>query len=389
MTSTEGTKTSSRPKYRAYPSRAQDDALHGQVNEACRLYNACLDERRSAWRMNNISLGYYDQAHQLKEIRAAGDVGVANFSACQDVLRRVNKTFAAFFRRVKAGERKVGYPRFRSRFRYDSLTYPTWGDGSSLRPSGRLYLQGVGDLKLKWHRPLPPEAQIKTVTAKREAGDWYVCFSVEMPDPEPLAGSDLAVGIDVGLTTFAVLSNEAEIANPRHFRAAERRLRIAQRKLARRKRRSRRRMKARQEVARVHAHVANQRRDFHHKTARALVQEHGLIAVEALNFKGLAGSTLAKSVHDAGWSQFISILSCKAVEAGRTLIAVNPAGTTQRCSGCGEHVQKTLSQRRHVCPACGLVLGRDLNAALNILSLAQGLGWSLQAPTVGVARAVA
>ena len=382
-------------KYRAYPTPTQAEALREQVNEACRLYNAALEERRSAWRMNGISLGYYDQANQLKDIRAAGTVGIANFSACQDVLRRVNKTFVAFFGRVRAGEKRVGYPRFRSRLRYDSLTWPSWGDGCALRASGRLYLQGVGDLKLKWHRPLPADATIKTVTAKRAAGRWYVCFSVQLPEPEPLPVSQLAVGVDVGLTTFAVLSDGSEIANPRHFRAGERRLRLAQRKLARRKKRSRRRLKARQEVARVHSHVANQRRDFHHKTAHALVQAHGLIAVEDLNVKGLAGSILAKSVHDAGWSQFISIVADKAAEAGRTLVKVNPAGTTQACSGCGEHVPKDLKDRWHSC-ACGLSIGRDLNAALNILRLAftPGLGWSLQAPTVdryslGASHAVA
>ncbi len=374
-------------KFRAYPTRAQAVTLGAQVDEACRLYNAALDERRSAWRMNSISLSYYDQANQLKAIRAAGDLGVANFSACQDVLRRVDKTFAAFFRRVKAGE-KAGYPRFRSRFRYDSLTWPSWGDGCALRPIGRVYLQGVGDVKIKWHRPLPADARIKAVTAKREAGHWYVCFSVELPEPEPLPVSDQAVGIDVGLATFAVLSDGSEIANPRHFRAAERRLRIAQRKLARRKRRSRRRLKARQEVARVHLHVANQRRDFHHKTAHELVQRYGLIAVEDLNVRGLAGSMLAKSVQDAGWSQFISILCGKAACAGRTFVKVNPAGTTQDCSGCGAHVPKTLSDRWHNCAACGLSGSRDLNAALNILKRAfarmatQGLGWSLQAITV-------
>jgi putative transposase len=376
-------------KYRLYPTPAQGEALHGQVNEACRLYNAALDERRAAWRLNGISVGYYDQANQLKEIRAAGDVGVANFSACQDVLRRVNKAFAAFFQRIKAGEKQPGYPRFRSRFRYDSLTYPSWGDGCALRPNGRLYLQGVGDLKLKWHRPLPADAQLKTVTAKREAGRWFVCFSVEIPGPEPLPVCDLAVGIDVGLTTFAVLSDGVEIANPRHYRAAERRLRIAQRKLARRKKRSRRRLKARQELARVQSHIGSQRRDFHHKNALAVVRHYGLIAVEDLNVQGLAGSMLAKSVHDAGWGQFISILSDKAECAGRMLVKVNPAGTTQCCSACGEHVPKTLAERMHDCPACGLVLGRDLNAARNVLRLAQGPGWGLQAQTVGVARAVA
>jgi putative transposase len=226
------------------------------------------------------------------------------------------------------------------------------------------------------------------VTAKRQANHWYVCLSVELPEPGPLPVSELAVGVDVGLTTFAVLTDGTEIANPRHFRAAQRRLRIAQRKLARRKKRSRRRSKARQEVARVHLHVANQRRDAHHKTARTLVQKFGLIAVEGLNFKGLAGSMLAKSVHDAGWGQFISILCGKAECAGRTFVEVNPAGTTQECSGCGEQVAKTLKDRWHLCPACGLSISRDLNAALNILKRAlalvatQGLGWSLQAITV-------
>jgi putative transposase len=378
-------------RYRLYPTRVQDAALHAQVDEACRLYNAALDERRSAWRMNRISLGYYDQANQLKDIRAACDVGVANFSACQDVLRRVNKTFTAFFGRVKAGGKQPGYPRFRSRSRYDSLTYPSWGDGCTLRPSGRLYLQGVGDIKVKWHRPLPADAQIKTVTAKREAGRWYACFSVDMPEPERLPMSELAVGIDVGLRAFAVLSDGTEMANPRHFRAAERRLRIAQRKLARRKKRSRRRLKARQEVARLHVHVANQRRNFHHQTARALVERYGLIGVEDLNVKGLAGSMLAKSVHDAGWSQFIRFLIEKAECAGRSLVAVNPAGTTQVCSACGVVVPKTLAERWHDCPACSLSLGRDHNSARNILqrALIERPGWGLQAPTVGVTRAVA
>jgi putative transposase len=382
-------------KFRVYPTGAQVEALDGQVDEACRLYNAALDERRSAWRMNGVSVGYLDQANQLKAIRAAGDVGVANFSACQDVLRRVDKTFAVFFRRVKAGEKAPGYPRFRSRWRYDSLTWPSWGDGCRLRPTGRLYLHGVGELKVKWHRLLPAEATIKTVTAKREAGRWFVCFSVEMPEPEPWPLSEVAVGVDVGLTTFAVLSDGTEIANPRHFRAAERRLRIAQRKLARRKKRSQRRLKARQELAWVHVHVANQRRDFQRKTAHRLVRKYGLIAIEDLNIKGLAGSMLAKSVHDAGWGQFISILSDKAGWAGRRLVKVNPAGTTQDCSSCGEHVPKKLSERWHSC-ACGLSISRDVNAALNILrlALAQGLGWSLQARTVdrysfGASHAVA
>jgi putative transposase len=247
----------------------------------------------------------------------------------------------------------------------------------------------VGDLKLKWHRSLPAEARIKTVSAKREAGRWYACFSLDLPEAQPLPASDAEVGIDVGLTTFAALSDDTEIANPRYARRAARHVALAQRKLARRQKRSRRRQKARRELAAAQLHVANQRRDFHHKVARDLVTRYGRIAVENLNVKGLAGSMLAKSVHDAGWSQFLALLDCKVEETGRTLVAVNPAGTTQLCSQCGAIVPKTLSQRWHSCPACGLSLGRDPNAARNVLLEAQRLGWSLQAPTVGVARAVA
>jgi putative transposase len=378
-------------RYRLYPTRVQAAALHVQVDEACRLYNAALDERRSAWRLHGISLNYYDQANQLRAIRAAGDCGVANFSACQDVLRRVEKTFQAFFRRRKAGSEQAGYPRFKPRQRYDSLCWPSWGDGCTLRPTGRLYLQGAGEIKVKWHRPLPADARINTVTVRRAAGRWYVCFSVEQADPEPLPESMASVGIDVGLTSFLVTNTGDEVGNPRHFRLAERALRRAQRKVARRQRRSRRRQKARQEVARLHAHIANQRRDFHHKTARVLVQRYGLLAVEDLNTKGLAGSMLAKSVHDAGWSQFLRILLDKASNAGRLLIAVNPAGTTQACSACGALVPKTLAERWHDCHACGLSLGRDHNAARNILhrALIERPGWGLQVPTVEVAHAVA
>src|SRR5713101_2914249 len=183
-------------KYRLFPTNAQHQALDAQLGEACRLYNAALQERRDAYQKSEVSLNYYDQANQLKDIRAAGDLGLANFSASQDVLRRVDKTFKAFFRRVKAGL-KAGYPRFKSRRRFDSYTFPSWGDGCRLTDAGRLYLQGIGHHKVKWHRPL--EGTIKTVTVKRQADTWFVCFSVEYVS-EALPVIDSGVGIDVGLT---------------------------------------------------------------------------------------------------------------------------------------------------------------------------------------------
>ncbi len=291
---------------------------------------------------------------------------MANFSASQDVLRRVDKTFKAFFRRVKAG-RKGGYPRFKSRRRFDSYTFPSWGDGCRLTDAGRLYLQGVGHLKVKWHRPL--EGTVKTATVKRQAGKWFVCFSIEsVADALPVL--DTIVGIDVGLTSFATLSTGETIANPRYARKAQGRLRMAQRRVARRQRGGRNRRKAVLLLQKAHAHVQNQRADFHHKTARSLVEDYGVIAVEDLHIKGLASGMLAKSVNDAGWSAFIEKLTTKAEEAGRLLVKVNPRGTSQTCL-CGAPVPKTLSQRWHECVECGLSAARDHVSAQLILG--QGL----------------
>lgn len=356
-------------RYRLYPSATQAAALDGQLGEACRLYNAALQERRDAYSQAGLSLSYYDQASQLKDIRGAGNLGLANFSASQDVLRRVDKTFQAFFRRVKAGAEKPGYPRFKSRRRFDSYTFPSWGDGCRLTETGRLYLQGVGHLKVKWHRPL--QGTVKTVTVTRQAGKWFAHFSVVyMPKVVPVP--DAAIGIDVGLTTFATLATGQTIANPRYARKAQKAVRIAQRRVARRKRKGKNCRKAVVLLQKTHAHVQNQRADFHHKTARTLVNTCGVIAVEDLNIKGLASGMLAKSVNDAGWSAFLTTLDDKAAEAGVQLVKVNPCGTSQTCL-CGAPAPKTLSQRWHECTACGLSAARDHVSAQLIL----GLGLSL------------
>jgi putative transposase len=355
-------------KYRLYPTGNQAQALDHQLGEARRLYNAALQERRDAYQSAGISLRYDDQANQLKDIRAERACDLANFSCSQDVLRRVDKTFKAFFRRVKNGE-KPGYPRFKSRFRYDSITFPSYGDGCRLRDNGKLYVQGVGEIKVKLHRPVA--GRIKTVSVKREAGCWYVCFSVEVED---LADSVLYedIGIDLGLSSFAVLSDGTVIENPRWYKQAQAKLRLAQRRVARGKRGSKGRRKAVALLQRAHAKVRHQRRDFHHQTARRLLDTYSVIYVEALTIKGLAGGMLAREVNDAGWGQFLQILRDKAAEAGRVVFGVNPSGTSQTCV-CGASVPKTLSQRWHDCPECGLSLARDHVSALVI----QGLGRSL------------
>ena len=355
--------------YRLYPTDAQIQALAAQLGEACPWYNAALQERRDAYTHAGLALTYYDQATQLKAIRAAGDLALANFSASQDVLRRVDNTCKAFLRRVKAGAAQPGYPRCKSRKRFDSSTFPSWGDGCRLTDAGRLYLQGVGHLKVQWHRPL--EGQSKTVTVKRQAGQWFVGFSIEY-EGEALPGTDAQGGRDVGLTDFATLSTGETIPHPRDYRKAQARLRIAQRRVARRTRGGANRRKAVGLRQKAHAHVQNQRADCHHKTSRTLVETYGVIAVEDLNVKGLASGMLAKSVHDAGGSAFINKLDDKAAEAGRQLVCVNPRGTSQTCL-CGAKVRKTLAQRWHECPACGLSAARDHVSAQRIL----GLGLSL------------
>ena len=353
--------------YRLYPTPAQAHALEGQLSEAARLYNAALQERRDAYQDHGVSLNYYDQANQLRAVRAAGDCGLANFSACQDVLRRVEKTFKAFFSRVKAG-RKAGYPRFKSRRRFDSYTFPSYGDGCRLAGI-RLYLQGVGHLKVKLHRPV--EGTIKTITVKRACSKWYVCLSVAYT-AAPLPALDTRTGLDVGLTAFATLADGSEVDNPRCYRRAQARLRLAQRRVARRKRGGKNRRKAVALLQKAHAHVMHQRSDFQHKVARTLVDTYGVIAVEDLHIKGLASGMLAKSVNDAGWAGFIAKLTYKAEEAGRLLVKVNPCGTSQTCL-CGAAVPKTLSQRWHACASCGLSAARDHVSAQLIL----GLGLSL------------
>ena len=361
-------------KYRIYPNKAQTEALTYQLLEACDLYNCALEERIGAYRVCRKSINYYDQAGQLKQMRAEGLIGVANFSCCQDILRRLNKAFKAFFGRIKRGERP-GFPRFKSSRRYDSLTFPSYGDGCKL--DGKVVrIQGVGEIKVKLHRPV--QGKIKTVSIRREAGRWFAVFSVEC-DKAPLPPSSATVGIDVGLTAFATLSDGdgTEIDNPRLYRDAQRKLRVAQRRVARRKsKRSNRRRKAVAVLQRQHAHIQNQRSNFQHKVSRVLVDNYGVIVVEKLNIKGLASGMLAKSVNDAGWGYFLKKLAYKAESAGREFIKVDPRGTSQTCT-CGQRVPKTLSKRWHSCPKCGLSQSRDHVSAQVILRL----GLSLRSST--------
>jgi putative transposase len=363
--------------YRLYPNKVQSVKLDGLLDIARELYNSCLQERRDAYKMQGESLNYYDQANELKELRQViPEVSQLNFSATQDMLRRLDKAFKAFFRRIKSGE-KPGYPRFKGRNRFNSITFPTYGDGCKLKDS-KLYIQNVGWLKVKVHRSL--EGQIKTVTLKRDCGKWYVVFSNTV-EIEPLSPSDKQVGIDVGIESFAVTSDGEFIENPRYLKISQRRLRIAQRKVSRRKNGSYNRRKAVKLLAKLHLKIRNQRKDFAHKVSRQIVDTYGFIAVEDLHINNMVKNHhLAQSINDAGWGDFINLLSYKAEWASRKLAKVKPHGTSQMCSVCGLKVPKDLSIRMHHCPNCGISLHRDFNAALNILALGRSV-WDITCDT--------
>ena len=359
--------------YRLYPTKEQAEQLMWILDRCRELYNAALEERREAYRMSGVNLSCSAQQCELPSVKQERpEYRQVGSQVLQDVLKRLDRAFQGFFRRCKAGE-TPGYPRFRGRDRYDSFTYTQVG--WRLR-GDRLHLMGIGAIKVKWSRPLA--GTIKTVTIRRDAERWYVSFSCLIAIDQPVPPDRPAVGIDVGLEHFATLSTGAHIPNPRHFRHGETLLARRQQALARKKHGSRNRHRAKMLVARAHRKVRDQRRDFHHKTALALVRAHGAIAVEKLNTAGMVRNPcLAKSIGDAGWAQFIAILTHKAAEAGVVVVAVNPASTSQMCSGCGRAVPKDLSQRWHLCSACGLSIHRDHNSARAILHRA------------GLARAVA
>lgn len=359
-------------RYKLKPSKRLANAFEQTLHVCCELYNAGLQERRAAWKLNNVSINFHAQAIQLPEIKTIREDVAALYSQVpQDVLRRLSKAFDAFFRRVKQ-KQTAGFPRFKSKSRYDSFCYPQ----SGFKLVGdKLTLAKLGSVRLRLSRPV--EGKIKTCTIKRQADGWFVIFTVET-DPQPLPERSAQVGIDVGLLSFATLSDGTEINNPRYYREAQAKLRRVQRKVARRKKGSNRRRKAVRLLARAHLHVANQRKDFHHKISRWLVNNHQVMAAEDLKIKALAGGMLAKSVRDAGWGQFLNLIAYKAEDAGRQFVHVNPNGTSQTCI-CGAHTPKTLPQRWHKCDLCGLSLGRDQVSAQVILNRA--LGQSVLAST--------
>ena len=353
-------------KYRLWTNTNQERELSIMLESHRRLYNQCLEQRKTAYETEQRTVKYTEQSAWFKTERLASPFFARlNFSSAQATMRRLQRSFENFFRRVNNGE-KPGYPRFKGRDRFDSFTFPAYGDGIRLLDSDRLRVQHVGLIRVKLHRPV--EGKIKTVTLKREAGKWYAVFSCELPDVPVADNGKPAVGVDVGLESFLTTSDGEPVPNPRYLKDALPNLRRVSRAVSRKKKGGSNRRKAVRRLQKVHARVRNLRREHHHQVALKLVLAYGLIAVESLNIKGmLRNGRLARAISDVAWGGFLNVLQCKAEGAGVRFVAVDPRGTSQECV-CGQEVRKGLSDRWHCCPRCGLSLHRDVVSAKVILA---------------------
>jgi putative transposase len=390
-------------KLRAYPTRPQEDRAVKLLRDHCDLYNAALQERRDAWRMRRVHIAYRDQSAQLKEIRAADPDGQGrhSFTAQQQTLRRLNVIFVGFFKRVRDPEqtkqrrveRNVGYPRFKPYQRFDQVLFVA-GDGAKWDPAadGRwahASFQAVGRVKVKQHRQVV--GRVQTLQLKREGRRWYVIVVTDA-NPQPLPATGRQVGVDVGVARFLTTSDGEVIGNPRFLDAAQVRIAELQRRKERAQVGSGNRRRLRRQLVREWCKVRNRRCDFHHKTARRLVDTCDAVALEDLHVGGMTASAsgtveqpgvnvaqkagLNRSIPDAGWARFTHILAAKAASAGRRVIYVNPRYTSITCHACGAHCTRPR-QDTVVCPLHG-ALDADLNGARTIFARA-GLG-SGQAP---------
>lgn len=353
-------------KYRIYPNKQQRQIIDQTISLCQQLYNSALEHRIVLYKGKKISINYHDQAKELKEIKQALPEYQTIYSqVLQDALKRLDKAYQNFFRRVKLGQ-TPGFPRFQSYKRYNSFTYPQSGFNLS---GSRLQLSKIGDIKIKFHRPIL--GKIKTCTIICKNDKYYVCFSCEVnAEIIPLTHQD--VGIDVGIKEFLATSDGKLIPNPKNYRMAEAKFKKQQRAVSRKKKGSNRRKKAVNILAKTHEHIANQRIDNAFKVANYLFREYDVVYYEDLHINNMVKNhKLAKSISDAGWGLFFSILDATAKQVpGKKAIKVDPRYTSQMCSNCGQIVKKNLSVRIHSCD-CGLIIDRDVNAAKNILQRGQ------------------
>ena len=347
-----------------YPTKQQEAQLDLTLETCRHLYNLALADRKNAYEVEGISRTYEDQAAMLTAEKKEGNFKGVFSQVLQDVLRRLDKSYKAFFRRVKAGE-EPGYPRFKGRGWYKSFTYPQAGfklEGS------RLTLSKIDSIRVFKHRAI--EGKIKTCTVKRDKlGHWYAILVAEVNDV-PKIEPKTAIGVDVGLKSLVALSTGETIQYPKYYIKTEQKLAVAQRDLSRKKKGSSNRQKAKIKVAKIHHKIQNHRDEFLHQVSRKIADSADLIVFENLNIQGmLKNHHLAKHIQDHAWGKLIQFTQSKAAKAGKVVELVNARYTSQKCSRCGIMVPKTLADRTHFCHNCGLEMDRDVNASLNIVTL--------------------
>ncbi len=340
------------------------EAAEKELEHSREIYNAALAERISCYKITGVSLGFNEQSRHLTEARELSEVKRHLRAIQQDALERVDGAFKGFFRRFQNGE-KPGFPRFKGKDRYHTFSQKY----EKVRPcpikGDKLTVPGVGSCRVRLSRSI--EGRCKQLRITRRVDGWYVLLVCEMPKPEPLAPTGQTIGVDVGISSFATLSNGEEIDNPRHLESALEILKRRQRRLSRRKKGSKRRAKQRIKVARAHLKVSRCRKDFHHKTSTDLVRRFEAITVEDLNIRGMVKNRrLARAISDVAWGRFFKMTKSKAENAGRTFERVDPRYTSQICSRCGHRQKMPLAIRIYECGKCGFVIGRDHNSAINI-----------------------
>ena len=376
-------------QYRLRLTKSQEAEIERWLDMLRHQYNYLLADRFNWYEQNRCSINscplvcylpdlrnnpdYFSQKKTLPQLKKDRPwYSVVQSQVLQDCVKRVDLAFKRFLKGDSKGK-KSGRPRFKGRNRYKSFTFPSLGknpiDGNILT------LPKFGKVKMIYHRPIPEGFKIKTATITRKADGYYVTLSIQddtVPNVIPVDSVKNPIGIDMGLKSFLVKSDGSEVPIPQYYRKAHKRLKKIQKAVSRSKNGSNNRRKAVTKLGKAHKKVADTRKDFHFKTAKGLLDVHDLVAHEKLNIKSLAKTKMAKSVLDAGWGQFLSILSVKAENAGLVTKAVNPRNTSQNCSNCGKKVPKKLKDRTHSCPHCGYVADRDVNAAINVLNLAVG-----------------
>jgi len=375
-------------QYRLRPTKQQTIEIDRWLSMLCAQYNYLLADRFDWWERNRNPINacplvchlpelrdnpdYYSQKKTLPNLKKTHPWYAEIYSqVLQDVVKKVKVTFDRFLKGDSNGKRS-GRPRFKQRNRYRTFLYPQIKEGCL---TGNLInLSMFGKVKVILHRPIPDGFKIKTVSITKKADGYYATLSLQddtVPSIKPDFNPESITGIDVGLKEFLKTAQNETVAIPQHYRKAQKRLRVIQKRVSRRKKGSNRRLKAIKQLGKQHKKVADKRKDFHFKTANNLLKKYDVIAYENLNVKGLARTHLAKSVHDAGWSSFLSILQTKAENAGLLTIAVSAYNTSQNCSSCGVKVPKELHKRWHSC-ACVCELGCYHNAAIIIKHRAEG-----------------